>query len=174
MTLPYRAGWHTSGAAFMVFRTGILLMLALWLSACASVESFRKMTPAQRAREVHRHRCLHQLRATSASTRKAAEIRQVLDRGYRLHESCRTVEASKAPEIVCRPAPAAAATRGAAKSRTANTSASAGIFRCRSTAHWKRKTGRARRPGTRPRHLQKTSCISAVTPGAADVRRTSL
>lgn len=87
----------------MVFRTGILLMLALWLSACASVESFRKMTPAQRAREV----CTGIDAYTQLDSgerehaRKAAEIRQVLDRGYRLHESCRTVEASKAPEIVC-------------------------------------------------------------------------
>lgn len=87
----------------MVFRTGILLILALWLSACASVESFRKMTPAQRAREV----CAGIDAYTQLDSderehaRKAAEIRQVLDRGYRLHESCRTVEASKAPEIVC-------------------------------------------------------------------------
>lgn len=87
----------------MVFRTGILLMLALWLSACASVESFRKMTPAQRAREVctgiDSYTALE--REEREHARKAAEIRQVLDRGYRLHESCRTVEASKAPEIVC-------------------------------------------------------------------------
>lgn len=87
----------------MVFRTGILLMLALWLSACASVESFRKMTPAQRAREVctgiDSYTALE--RDEREHARKAAEIRQVLDRGYRLHESCRTVEASKAPEIVC-------------------------------------------------------------------------
>ena len=74
----------------MVFRTGILLMLALWLSACASVESFRKMTPAQRAREV----CTGIDAYTQLDSderehaRKAAEIRQVLDRGYRLHESC--------------------------------------------------------------------------------------
>lgn len=87
----------------MVFRTGILIILALWLSACASVESFRKMTPAQRAREVctgiDSYTALE--REEREHARKAAEIRQVLDRGYRLHESCRTVEASKAPEIVC-------------------------------------------------------------------------
>ena len=87
----------------MVFRTGILIILALWLSACASVESFRKMTPAQRAREVctgiDSYTALE--RDEREHARKAAEIRQVLDRGYRLHESCRTVEASKAPEIVC-------------------------------------------------------------------------
>lgn len=96
----------------MVFRTGILLMLALWLSACASVESFRKMTPAQRAREVctgiDSYTALE--REEREHARKAAEIRQVLDRGYRLHESCRTVEASKAPEIVC---PSSAAPRPA-------------------------------------------------------------
>lgn len=87
----------------MVFRTGILIILALWLSACASVESFRKMTPAQRAREVCTGIDAYtQLDSDEREhTRKAAEIRQVLDRGYRLHESCRTVEASKAPEIVC-------------------------------------------------------------------------
>ena len=87
----------------MVFRTGILLMLALWLSACASVESFRKMTPAQRAREVCTGIDAYTQLDSDARehARKAAEIRQVLDRGYRLHESCRTVEASKAPEIVC-------------------------------------------------------------------------
>lgn len=87
----------------MVFRTGILIILALWLSACASVESFRKMTPAQRARAVctgiDSYTVLE--REEREHARKAAEIRQVLDRGYRLHESCRTVEASKAPEIVC-------------------------------------------------------------------------
>ena len=87
----------------MVFRTGILLILALWLSACASVESFRKMTPAQRAREVCTGIDAYTQLDSDARehARKAAEIRQVLDRGYRLHESCRTVEASKAPEIVC-------------------------------------------------------------------------
>ena len=72
--------------------------------------------------------------------RKAAEIRQVLDRGYRLHESCRTVEASKAPEIVC-PSSASRSgdTRCKQRAERQITSASAGIFRCRSTAHWKRK-----------------------------------
>lgn len=87
----------------MVFRTGILIILALWLSACASVESFRKMTPAQRAREVCTGIDAYTQLDSDARehARKAAEIRQVLDRGYRLHESCRTVEASKAPEIVC-------------------------------------------------------------------------
>ena len=73
------------------------------LSACASVDSFRKMTPLQRAHEV----CTSvngytQLdREEREHANKAAEIRQVLDRGYRLHESCRTVEASKAPELAC-------------------------------------------------------------------------
>lgn len=80
-----------------------LLAIICLLPACASVESFRKMTPAQRAREVcTRIDAYTQLDSDEREhTRKAAEIRQVLDRGYRLHESCRTVEASKAPEIVC-------------------------------------------------------------------------
>lgn len=80
-----------------------LLAIICLLPACASVESFRKMTPAQRAREV----CTGIDAYTQLDSderehaRKAADIRLVLDRGYRLHESCRTVEASKAPEIVC-------------------------------------------------------------------------
>lgn len=88
----------------MHFPALALTMLSIGLlSACASVDSFRKMTPQQRAHEV----CTGVNGYTRLDSeerehaRKAADIRQVLDRGYRLHESCRTVEASKAPDVAC-------------------------------------------------------------------------
>ena len=171
-TLPYCAGWHTSGSGFhgVSYRhTAHVGAMAVGLRQC---RSFRKMTPAQRAREVCTGIDAYtSWIATSASTHAR---RPRYARCWIAVIACMNPAARSRParrqRLSARPAPATAATRGAAKSRTANTSASAGIFRCRSTAHWKKKLAE-HDAQARPRHRKNQlyqRCYAQVLPMSAE------
>jgi hypothetical protein len=78
-----------------------LLICLAGLAGCASLDDFKKMSPADRARKVCDSKAAGTNKTIESYIAQTKEINAALARGYRIHKVCVEVEKKGPPSVIC-------------------------------------------------------------------------